>query len=147
MIAQEDLVANILTKTVLSLTQWSTTSKLEHRIARLSVFLNSSLFPQVSSRTVWRHLFDHGLKGYIMHRKPLLKRSSKFKRMAWCWRYWSWTVNQWRRVIFSNKSQIFLFGSNCYETKSIFAFCLLSSLYNHIIWLSTYIIILHKLII
>ena len=40
MIAQEDLVANILTKTVLSLTQWSTTSKLEHRIARLSVFLN-----------------------------------------------------------------------------------------------------------
>ena len=40
MIAQEDLVANILTKTVLCLTQWSTTSKLEHRIARLSVFLN-----------------------------------------------------------------------------------------------------------
>ena len=40
MIAQEDLVANILTKTVLSLTQWLTTSELEHRIARLSVFLN-----------------------------------------------------------------------------------------------------------
>ena len=40
MIAQKDLVANILTKTVLSLTQWSTTSELEHRIARLSVFLN-----------------------------------------------------------------------------------------------------------
>ena len=43
MIAQEDLVANILTKTVLSLTQWSTTSKLEHQIARLSVFLNKYL--------------------------------------------------------------------------------------------------------
>ena len=43
MIAQEDLVANILTKTVLSLTQWSMTSKLKHRIARLSVFLNTYL--------------------------------------------------------------------------------------------------------
>ena len=40
MIAQEDLIANILTKTVLSLTQWSMTSKLEWRIVRLSVFLN-----------------------------------------------------------------------------------------------------------
>ena len=44
--------------------------------------LQRSLFPQVSSWMVRWHLFDHGLKGYIMRRKPLLKRSSKFKRMA-----------------------------------------------------------------
>ena len=42
MIVQKDLVANILTKIVLSLTQWLTTSILKQQIARLSVFLNSS---------------------------------------------------------------------------------------------------------
>ncbi|CAF3456439.1 unnamed protein product [Rotaria sp. Silwood2] len=72
--------------------------------------LNDSLTQCFSSRTVRRYL--HKI-GYIYTKKkiskPYLKKIHKAKRIAWCKKFQSYTIEDWRRVTFSDESTYYVF--------------------------------------
>ena len=83
--------------------------------------MTHTIFPYVSVRTIRRALNRQNLHSFRMRKKPLLKKRSFRLRKLWAKRFRFWTVNQWRRVIFSDETQINLFGNNgpqqCYRRK------------------------------
>lgn len=64
----------------------------------------------VSSRTVRRVLFKHGRIARKPLKKQLLTEPMKKKRLAWAKQYRSWTIEQWRKVLFTDESHFFVQG-------------------------------------
>jgi transposase len=66
----------------------------------------------ISPRTVRRALHKEGMK--IMHtiRKPLLTATHKRKRLEFALTHKNWTVDDWKRVIFSDETKISQFDNN-----------------------------------
>lgn len=64
----------------------------------------------VSTRTVRRRLHSVGLKGRRARKKPLLTNFQRRRRLDWAKEHRFWTVEQWRKVIFSDESHFCLFG-------------------------------------
>jgi len=62
-----------------------------------------------SQRTVRRRLCEVGLNGRVARKKPLLKKGQKLVRKKWATKYKTWTVDQWRKVLFSDESPFTLF--------------------------------------
>ena len=58
----------------------------------------------VSSRTVRRRLCKGGLKGCKARRKPLLTAVQRKRRLEWCRAHKSWSLDQWKRILFSDES-------------------------------------------
>jgi transposase len=58
----------------------------------------------VSGRTIRRRLHDVGLHSCIARKKPLLTDDHMANRLAWALEHRHWTVNQWRRVLWSDES-------------------------------------------
>jgi hypothetical protein len=48
----------------------------------------------------------------IKKKKPLLTRSHKAKRLAWAKKYSKWTIDDWKRVVFSDETKINIWGSD-----------------------------------
>jgi transposase len=61
-------------------------------------------FPTVSIRTVQRHPKEQGLQYHIRKSKPYLSKVNKEKWRLWAMQHIKWTVDDWKRVIFSDKS-------------------------------------------
>ena len=47
-------------------------------------------------------------------KKPLLKDTSKKKRLAWAKKHKQWTLDWWKSVRWSDESKFKIFGSNCH---------------------------------
>lgn len=72
--------------------------------------LNTIREKLVSVTTVQRRLRDHGLKGCIAARKPLLHKQNKVKRLQWAKKHKNWSINQWKKVLFTDESKFEIFG-------------------------------------
>ena len=59
---------------------------------------------QISSRTVRRKLLKSGLKGCVAVRKPLRSVTHRKKRLDWCRQRKDWTLQQWKKILFSDES-------------------------------------------
>jgi transposase len=70
--------------------------------------LNDSLSTCISATTVKRHLHKMGYKYTTKIKKQYLKKIHKVKRIAWCKKFSSYTIEDWRRIIFSDESTYYV---------------------------------------
>lgn len=64
------------------------------------------------SSTVRRCLIKNGLNGRIPRKKPFLNQVQRAKRVQWAKEHQSRTVDEWAKVLWSDESKIFVFGSD-----------------------------------
>lgn len=62
----------------------------------------------ILSMTVWRILRSAGLKKTKPTRKPGLTSKMKEERLAWCKRHAYWTLEDWKKVIWSDETSVVL---------------------------------------
>jgi transposase len=65
--------------------------------------------PLASVRTVRRRLIEAQLPARIARKKPYLTESHKQARLAWAKEHESWTVEDWKSVLWSDESPFTLF--------------------------------------
>lgn len=75
---------------------------------------------KISRWVVQDRLKEWGLKPYVARKKPLLKPEQKEKRLNWAQERSDWTVEDWKRVAFSDETPLCLFQS--YGRKFIWVF-------------------------
>jgi transposase len=63
-----------------------------------------------SVKTVSRRLLEHGFQARSPAKKPLLTDKMKKARLDWAKEHQNWTLEDWKRVIFSDESKFNLFG-------------------------------------
>ncbi|EUC62926.1 transposable element Tcb2 transposase, partial [Rhizoctonia solani AG-3 Rhs1AP] len=74
--------------------------------------LRRDYFPHVSTETVRRRLREMGINNYTRRRVPLLTKRHLKARRDWAQDHATWSVDHWRRVIFSDESKFNIFGSD-----------------------------------
>jgi hypothetical protein len=74
--------------------------------------LQRQYFSTLHADMIQKRLVASGLKAYIYHRKPFLSALHKARHLAWAKAHKHWTVEDWKNVIFSDKSKYNLFGSD-----------------------------------
>ena len=74
-----------------------------------SIF-NENAMNQVSTSLIKKRLCAAGLKGRVAARKPLLRKVNQQKRLAWAKFHENWTVQQWKKVLWSDESKFEIFG-------------------------------------
>jgi hypothetical protein len=77
-----------------------------------AVEIQKKAFPEVSTRTVQRCLKEQGLLCHVWKSKPYLMDVHKQKRRLWAMQHIGWTVEDWKRVVFSDESKFMLFKSD-----------------------------------
>ena len=65
---------------------------------------------EISSSTIRRRLLEVWRKAYRPVKKQLLTKTMKTKRYKWGLKYKNWTEEDWRRVIFSDETHMFVQG-------------------------------------
>ncbi|CAI9573412.1 unnamed protein product [Staurois parvus] len=59
---------------------------------------------QMSPTTVCRELYGMGFHGRAAASKPYITKCNPKRRMPWCKARHHWTLEQWRRVLWSDQS-------------------------------------------
>jgi hypothetical protein len=77
--------------------------------------INSIISTPVSSETVRRVLRKNSFKAVVKKKKPLLSVRHRKRRLAFALKYREWTVEDWKRVIWSDETKINRFGSDGQE--------------------------------
>jgi hypothetical protein len=62
----------------------------------------------ISENTVRRRRSEAGLGSYIAAEKPGLRAENVAKRLEWALKYKDWTVEDWKRIIWSDESSIWI---------------------------------------
>ena len=70
--------------------------------------INNTIKTTVSERTVRRRRSESGLGSYIAAEKPGLRPENVTERLKWALRYKDWTIEDWKRVIWSDESSIWI---------------------------------------
>lgn len=65
----------------------------------------------VSASTIKRRLRNTGLFGRVAVSKPLLRRGNKLKRLRWAQEHKNWTVDDFKKVLWTDESKFEIFGS------------------------------------
>jgi len=66
----------------------------------------------LSVTTVKRRLINSGLNGRIAKRKPLIRKINAVKRLEWAQEHATWSMQQWKNVLWSDESKFEIFGSH-----------------------------------
>lgn len=74
--------------------------------------LKEDLNITASVDTVRRALNEQGLVVFVKPKKPLLSPKNIKRRLAWAKAHVDWTIDDWRRVIWSDETKINRFGSD-----------------------------------
>jgi hypothetical protein len=69
--------------------------------------INTNGLP-ISETTVRRRRSEAGFGSYIAVAKPGLRKENVVKRLEWAMRYKDWTAENWKRVIWSDESSIWI---------------------------------------
>ena len=78
-------------------------------------FINSIISTPVCSQTVRNTLKETSLKAVVKKKQPLLTIAHKKRRLAFALKYQHWTVEDWKRVIWSDETKINRIGSDGQE--------------------------------
>lgn len=81
--------------------------KFPHKSAReikLAVFPENEPGPSID--TIKRRLREAGLFGRVCRKKPLLSEKNRKKRLEFAKKYRDWTVEQWKKVLFSDETKV-----------------------------------------
>lgn len=73
--------------------------------------VNVERFKPLSVSTVKRRLQEADLHGRVAVRKPLLRAVNKKKRLEWATQHKNWTLEEWKKVLWSDESKFEVFGS------------------------------------
>ena len=63
---------------------------------------------RISEKTIWRILRKAGMKKTKPTKKPGLTEGMRKDRLAWCLAHESWTLEDWKKVIWSDETSIIL---------------------------------------
>lgn len=74
--------------------------------------LNNIISDLVSTQTVRNILKKHQFKAYVKKKKPLLKKQHRLDRLAFARKHQNWTIEDWKKVIWSDETKINRFGSD-----------------------------------
>ena len=66
---------------------------------------------EIGRTAVQERLREWGLKPYVARKKPLLSQEQKQKRFEWAKEHLDWTVEDWKKVAFSDETPLCLFQS------------------------------------
>jgi uncharacterized protein (DUF2267 family) len=88
-----------------------TTGKLDNAV-KVKKALKKDLGILVSPDTIRRALRRAGLGAIEKPKKPLLSKTNIRKRLEWCKAHRDWTVDDWKRVIWSDETKINRFNSD-----------------------------------
>ena len=80
--------------------------------AKVTAELNVTLTNPVSTKTVRRELHKQGISGRAAIPKPLISDQNATKRTVWCRSHKTWTMEQWKTVIWSDESTFTLFPTS-----------------------------------
>ncbi|RDB19714.1 Transposable element Tc1 transposase [Hypsizygus marmoreus] len=69
-------------------------------------------FPEVSRHTLARRLKEFGLVCRVRRSRPYISPANKEKHRLWAMEHVGWTVEDWKRVGFSDESKFLLFKSD-----------------------------------
>lgn len=75
-------------------------------------FLKEEYFINVSTQSIRRALKRNGLHSRVCRKKPLLRKIHRQNRLAFAKKYKNWTVEDWKKVIWSDESKFNVFGSD-----------------------------------
>lgn len=91
-----------------------TLSKRNRRLTapQIAATLNETREKPVSITTVKRRLLSAGLRGCVAAKKPRLTSVHKRKRLEWAKTHKNWTVEDWKKVLWTDESKFQIFGSN-----------------------------------
>ena len=63
----------------------------------------------VSKKTISRRIHSESeFRSYWCCKKPFVSENNRIKRKEWCWKHRDWTVDEWRKVIWSDESPFVL---------------------------------------
>jgi transposase len=79
---------------------------------KVTKMLEEDIQIKVSPKTVRRALRAAGLGSIEKEKKPLLRDANVKKRLAWCKQHKDWTVDDWKRVIWTDETKINRFNSD-----------------------------------
>jgi transposase len=75
-------------------------------------YLDSNELASVSSSTIQRSLRRNGLRSRIRRKVPLLRATHRRKRLEFALEHKDWSIDDFRKVIWSDESKINVFGSD-----------------------------------
>ena len=78
----------------------------------IQLAINSTRERPISKATVRRRLTASGLRGRVARSKPFLRPVNKRKRYLWAKKYKNYTVENWKKVLFTDESQFEIHGNN-----------------------------------
>ena len=87
------------------------TGKAENAV-EVTQHINSIIPQSVSTSTVRRVLKKNSFKAVTKKKKPLLTVRHRKLRLAFALKYQNWTIEDWKRVFWSDKTKINRFGSD-----------------------------------
>ena len=74
--------------------------------------LKNNLGKVVSVDTVRRVLKNAGLKSYVKPKKPNMSEKNRKARLDWALDHVNWTIDDWKRVVWTDETKINRFGSD-----------------------------------
>lgn len=80
--------------------------------AEAARLFNANRENKISVQTVRRVLKEYGLKAKKIKKKPAISKKNKWERLKWARKHREWTVEDWKRVIWSDETKINRFGSD-----------------------------------
>ena len=87
------------------------TGKAENAV-EVTKHINSIIPQTVSTSTVRRVLKKNSFKAVTKKKKPLLSVRHMKQRLAFALKYQNWTIEDWKRVFWSDETKINRFGSD-----------------------------------
>lgn len=84
-------------------------SKKRATAAKVTAELNQHLDSPVSVITVRRHLHKQNIYGRAAIPKPLVTNVNAKRRLQWCHTHKTWSIDKWKKVIWSDESSFTLF--------------------------------------
>jgi len=74
------------------------------KLAEITNIVSAEINKPISERTVRRALHKENVHSRIPRRKPFISAINKAKRLAWAMERRHWTVEDWKKVVWTDES-------------------------------------------